>query len=312
MGANNVRGAGLALLAMALYATHDVVIKTLGARYPSFQILFFAQLLSFPLVTLMLLQARDGGSLRPRHPALVAARSLCIVISGMCGFYAFSVLPLAQVYAILFSTPLLITVLSVPLLKEPVGRHRWSAIVVGLIGVLIVLRPGQSDLSLGHLAALGGACSGALASIIVRRLGNEEKAVVLLLWPMLGNIVLTGAALNLAYVPMTLPDLGLAAMIALLGLGGGLLVIKSYQTGEATVVAPMQYSQMIWATIYGWFLFSERLDAPTIIGAGVIIASGLYIVFREAVTGRLSPTPTLRSETAVTPRGSLLGRVLRR
>lgn len=310
MGANNLRGAMLALLAMGIYSTHDVVIKALGEHYPAFQILFFAQLLSFPLVALMLLQARDGGSLRPAHPGWVAARSACIVVSGVCGFYAFSTLPLAQVYAILFATPLLVTVLSVPLLGERVGTHRWLAVVVGLAGVLIVLRPGQSELALGHLAALGGAVSGALASVITRRLGTGEKPVVLLLWPMLGNFVLTGAALSLDYVPMTLGDLALAGVIAVLGLIAGFLVILSYRVGEATVVAPMQYSQILWATAYGWFLFQERLDGPTIIGAGIIIASGLYIVYRETRHGQ-TPHPALRSETVVTPRDSLLKRLRR-
>lgn len=310
MGASNLRGAMLALLAMGIYATHDVVIKALGETYPAFQILFFAQLLSFPLVALMLLQSRDGGSLRPARPGWVAARSACIVASGACGFYAFSTLPLAQVYAILFATPLMVTVLSVPVLGEKVGLHRWLAVMVGLVGVLIVLRPGQAPLAAGHLAALGGAVAGALASVITRRLGSGEKPVVLLLWPMLGNFVLTGAALSFDYVPMALSDLALAAVIAVLGLVAGFLVILSYREGEATVVAPMQYSQILWATAYGWFLFGERLDGPTILGAAVIIASGLYIVYRETRHGK-TPHPALRSETAIAPRGSLLGRLRR-
>lgn len=310
MGANNLRGAMLALLAMGIYATHDVVIKVLGATYPPFQILFFAQLLSFPLVALMLLQSRDGGSLRPAQPGWVAARSVGIVLAGICGFYAFANLPLAQVYAILFATPLLVTVLSVPLLNETVGRHRWVAVLIGLAGVLIVLRPGQEALALGHLAALGGAVFGALAAVITRRLGTGERPVVLLLWPMLGNFGLTGAALSLDYVPMALGDLALAGVIAVLGLIAALLVILSYQTGEASVVAPMQYSQILWATGYGWFLFGERLDAPTVLGAAVIIGSGLYIVYREGRHGP-APHPALRSETAIAPRGSLLRRLRR-
>ncbi|MDM7255258.1 MAG: DMT family transporter [Paracoccus sp. (in: a-proteobacteria)] len=310
MGASNLRGAMLALVAMGIYATHDVVIKALGETYPAFQILFFAQLLSFPLVALMLLQSRDGGSLRPAQPGWVAARSACIVASGVCGFYAFSTLPLAQVYAILFATPLMVTVLSVPLLGEKVGPHRWLAVMVGLAGVLIVLRPGQAPLEAGHLAALGGAIAGALASVLTRRLGSGEKPVVLLLWPMLGNFALTGAALSFDYVPMALSDLALAGVIAVLGLVAGFLVILSYREGEAAVVAPMQYSQILWATAYGWFLFEERLDGPTILGATVIIASGLYIVYRETRHGK-TPQPALRSETAIAPRGSLLRRLRR-
>ncbi|MFN3274730.1 MAG: DMT family transporter, partial [Paracoccus sp. (in: a-proteobacteria)] len=217
MASNNLRGAALALLAMGIYATHDVVIKTLGGTYPPLQILFFASLLSFPLVTLILLRDPNPGTLRATNPGWVALRTVCAVIGGMCGFYAFSTTPLAQVYAILFSMPLLITVLSIPLLGEKVGRHRWIAVALGLIGVMIVLRPGTQSLSAGHLAALVAAVTGATAAVIIRRVGGTERPMVLMMWPMLANFVVTGASLSLAYEPMALADMGLSALIAAMG-----------------------------------------------------------------------------------------------
>lgn len=312
-GSGNLRGALLALLAMGLYATHDVVIKVLAETYPSLQILFFSSLLSFPLVAVILLQDSTHGTLRPAHPGWVALRSACTVMAGVCGFYAFSNLPLAQVYAILFATPLLVTILSIPILGEHVGIHRWIAVIVGLAGVLVVLQPGGEPLALGHAAAMLGAISSATGSVIVRRLGRSERPVVLMMWPMLGNFVLTGAALTLDYQPMQLPDLALAGLIACLGLIAGFLVIAAYRTGEAAVVAPMQYSQILWATAYGWFLFGEGLDRPTAIGATIIILSGVYIVWREGSGGNSRNRPVIatrmRAETVTAPKSTLLGRL---
>lgn len=315
MTAGNVKGALLALLSMGIYSTHDVIIKLLGESYPALQILFFSALLSFPPLAVLLLRDPVHGTLRPRNPFWVGLRSICIVASGVGGFYAFSALPMAQVYSILFAAPLLVTVLSVPLLGEKVGLHRWLAVVAGLCGVLVVLRPGATPLGLGHLAALMGATATALSAIAVRKLGRSERTVILLLWPMIGNFLLTGASLGFAYRPMLAGDLALTGVIAVLGLAAGFLLILAYQSGEAANVAPMQYSQMLWAIGFGWLLFDERPDAMTLLGAGLIIGSGLYILMRERTgPSRLRPVTEarLRSETVTAPRPSLLGRLWRR
>ena len=315
VAANNVRGAVLALAAMGIFATHDVVVKVLGAHYAAFQIVFFAALLSFPIVSVILLTDARQESLKPRHPWWVLLRTVCTTISGVAVFYAFSTLPLAQVYVILFSSPLLITILAIPILGETVRLRRWAAVIAGLIGVLVVMRPGQAELSFGHLAALIGAICGATASVIVRRIGQDERSVVLLLYPMVGNVIVMGAALPFVYQPMPIGHLGLLGVIALFGLAASYLVILAYRSGEAVIVAPMQYSQILWATAYGYLLFAEAPDRPTVLGAGIIIASGIYIVLREGRSGASANRPVLqtrsRTET-VTPRASLLQRVLSR
>lgn len=309
----NVKGALLQLAAMGIYATHDVVIKTLGETYPALQILFFASLLSFPLVSLVLMSDPQPGTLRPNNPGWIVLRTICAVVSGMAGFYAFSNLPLTQVYAILFTTPLLITLLSIPLLGERVGMHRLAAVVVGLSGVMIVLRPGTQELQLGHLAAMSSAVAAAVTAVVIRRLGRRERPLVLMMWPMLGNFMATGAALTLNYQPMELHHFGLTGVIAGLGLCGGFLVILAYRAGEATIVAPMQYSQILWATGYGWFLFGEALDLPTLVGASVIIGSGIYIVAREARGGVSTNRPVtlsrIRTETVTAPKSTIMQRM---
>lgn len=308
----NVKGALFALLAFGVFSTHDVFVKILGGIYSPFQIVFFSVLLSFPLATVMLMRDARPGTLVPVHPWWMALRTGAAVVTGVTAFYAFSVLPLAQVYAILFASPLLITVLAIPVLGEKVRLRRWLAVIVGLVGVLVVLRPGQTELTAGHLAALAAAVGGSLASIVVRKIGSEERPVVMLLYPMVVNFLLMACALPFVYLPMPIEHLGMLGIIATFAWIASRLVISAYQSGEAAIIAPMQYSQIIWATGFGLLFFDETIDQATAIGAGIIIASGLYIVLRESRSGASENTPVLRtrsrSETAITPRVSLFMR----
>lgn len=295
--AMQLTGAFYALIAFAVFATHDAVIKLLGASFSPFQMIFFSTLFSFPLMTFMLMRDKTEGNLRPVHPWWTLIRTICATMNAMGAFYAFSVLPLAQVYAILFASPLIITVLSIPVLGERVGFHRWAAVIVGLIGVIVVLRPGGSELTLGHLAALSCSFFGAFASIIVRKVGRDERTAVFMLYPMVANFIIMGTLMTMTYEPLPLPDLGGIATLSLCGFIGGLLLIAAYKASEAAIVAPMQYSQIIWATLFGYFIFGETLDTATVVGAGIIILSGLYIVFREANSGKSENTPVLRTRS---------------
>jgi drug/metabolite transporter (DMT)-like permease len=310
----NTQGALLALLAFALYATHDAVVKLLGASFSPFQLIFFSTLFSFPLAMGMMMRDPQPGTLRPVHPGWIALRSGATLLCGLSAFYAFSVLPLAQVYALAFAQPLLITLLAIPLLGERVRLRRGLAVLVGLLGVLVVLRPGAADLSAGHLAALMAAVFGSVASVIVRKVGHEERPVVLLVYPMLANIAVAALFLPSVYRPMDAESLGLAALMALLGWGGGVVIIMAYKRGEAVVVAPMQYVQILFAALYGTAFFGEVIDLWTAVGAGIIIASGLYIVLREDSPGASANRPVLstrlRPETGTVPRPSTLQRFL--
>ena len=278
---SNLRGAALSLAAFGIYATHDVLVKFLGGSYSAFQLIFFSGLLGFPLVTIMLMSDRTDGNLIPKHPWWTAIRTTTAVLNGLTGFYAFSVLPMAQCYAIFFAMPILITLLAIPILGEKVGLHRGLAIIVGLLGVLVVLRPGQEPLGLGHLAALAAALLGAMTSVIVRKIGHAERSVVLMLYPMVANFVVMAVALPFVYIPVPIEHFGMMGSMALLGLLAGILIIAAYRRAPAIIVAPMQYSQIIWALFYGYFIFNEAVDFWTAVGTGVIIAAGVYIVLRE-------------------------------
>lgn len=295
---SNAKAALIALAGFAVYATHDVLAKTLGAHYSPFQIAFFNVLFAFPLVTLAMIRDTKPGTLLPVNLGLTILRTTTIVIATASAFYAFSVLPLTEAYAILFSMPLIVTILSIPILGESVGIRRWIAVIVGLIGVVIVLQPNNVSLEWGHLAAVVAAFGSSLASVIVRRIGHQERVVVLLLYPMIATFILMGLLMPMFYIPMTLEHLGYQFAMSLTGFMGAFLVIKAYKTGEAVIVAPMQYSQIIWATLFGYFLFQEVLRMNTVLGASVIIASGIYIVLREAKTSSPSKnTPVLRTRS---------------
>jgi S-adenosylmethionine uptake transporter len=306
---SNLRGAMLSLLAFGIYATHDVLVKFLGGSYSPFQLIFFSGLLGFPLVTILLMSDRTDGNLIPKHPYWTAIRTTTAVLNGLAGFYAFSVLPLAQCYAIFFAMPILITLLAIPILGEKIGLHRGVAVAVGLLGVMIVLRPGQEPLGFGHLAALAAAFLGAMTSVIVRKIGHDERSVVLMLYPMVANFVVMAVALPFVYTPVSVEHFGLMGAMALLGLLGGILIIAAYRRAPAIIVAPMQYSQIIWALLFGYFIFNEDVDLWTGAGTGVIIAAGIYIVLREDTPTVSKNRPVLetrsRFDTGTFPRISL-------
>lgn len=312
----DLRGALFGLVAFGVFATHDAVVKFLGGAYSPFQIIFFSVLFGFPVVTIMLMQDLTDANLRPRHPWWMTARTLIAVLTTLAAFYAFTTLPLAQTYAVIFAAPLLITILAVPMLGERVGWRRSTAVAVGLVGVILVLRPGATAFELGHVAALTAAVGSALGAVIMRKIGAEERSAVLLLYPMMANFLIMGALLPVFYRPMPALHLGLMALIAVMGFAGGLALIVAYRNARAVIVAPMQYSQIIWASIYGAAFFGEGVDRNTAIGALIVIASGIYVVLREDTpnVSRTRPVSESRSRfsTGTAPRSSVLQRILGR
>lgn len=294
-----VVGALCALLGFGVFSVHDVIVKQLGATYSTFQIVFFSALLSFPLLSIALMSDHRPGTLRPVHPWWLALRSLSGAASGLSAFYAISTLPLAQVYAFIFASPLLITLLAIPILGETVRLRRGLAVVIGLLGVVVVLNPSATPLTSGHIAALGAAFAGALSSIIVRKIGKEERRVVMVIYPMMTNLIVTAMILPFVYVEVPIGDLGLFAIDAVLVLIAMSLIVAAYARAKAIVIAPMQYSQIIWATLFGILLFEEYPDAHTYVGAAIIALSGVYILMREASAGASQNTPVLETRTRI-------------
>ena len=303
----------LGLAAYAIYSTHDVIVKDLGATFSPIQIVFFSALLGFPIITVYLIGDPTPKRLRPAHPWWIGIRSISGTLSAVCAFYAFAKLPLPEAYSFIFATPLIITILAVPLLGETIRLRRGLAVAVGLVGVLIVLRPGASPINSGHLAALGAAFAAALNACIVRKISNDEPVVVMVLYPMLTNLVVTAFALPFVFVEVELIHMAMFGLTSVLVLCGMTLIVAAYSRGSALVVAPMQYSQMIWGSLFGIILFGEWPAWQTYVGVAVIVASGIYILKREATHAVSRTTPVLATKTrpghTVALRASLLRRL---
>lgn len=275
-----LRCAFYSIAAFSFFALNDITIKFLGSSYSPVQIVFFAGLASLPLIALHLLADKQPGALRPVKPGWMALRMLIIGINSIVVSYSFANLPLAQAYAIFFLMPLFICLLAALLLGERIDLARGLAVLTGLIGVLIVLRPGIISLQPAHGIALLGGFLGALYYVLLRHSGGAERTAVNILYPVFAQISVAAVLLPSVYLPMSSAHLGLSGLMALLGFIGSLFIIAAYRHAPAYVAAPMQYVQIIWATAFGTLYFEETSDAYTFAGIAVIIASGLYIMTR--------------------------------
>ena len=283
---HSLKGALLALASFCAYACSDVSIKALGHGMNSFQVMFFSALCTLPFILGQIFWQDRRASLRTNLPGLTAIRVLISLLGGWFVIYTFTHLPLAQCYAIFFTMPLMITLLAWPLLGEPVDPLRGAIILAGFGGVLIALQPGTTQFQLAHLTAILGAVTGALNSLILRKIGHREKSGVILLYPVLAQVLVAGWIMPFVWTPLTLSDWQVGIQMGALGLVGGLFIIAAYRTAPAIVVAPMQYSQIVWASILGYLLWGEKPSLASTIGIGVIVAAGLALL---AVAGRSRP-----------------------
>jgi S-adenosylmethionine uptake transporter len=281
-----LKGALLALASFCAYACSDVSIKALGHGMNSFQVMFFSALCTLPFILGQIFWQDRRASLRTNLPGLTMIRVLISLLGGWFVIYTFTHLPLAQCYAIFFTMPLMITLLAWPLLGEPVDPLRGAIILAGFGGVLIALQPGTTQFQLAHLTAILGAVTGALNSLILRKIGHREKSGVILLYPVLAQVLVAGWIMPFVWTPLTLSDWQVGLQMGALGLVGGLFIIAAYRTAPAIVVAPMQYSQIVWASILGYLLWGEKPSLASTIGIGVIVAAGLALL---AVAGRSRP-----------------------
>lgn len=283
-----IRGPMIALLGYFVFSTHDAIVKSLS-DYSVLQTIFFAMLFGYVPFSLARITDKRLTTLRPHNPKLVILRSILTVGSMVFAFIGFSLLPMVQVYVLLFTTPTIISLLAIPILGEKIYFQRWIAIILGLIGIIIVLRPSIQTLEWGHLFALLAAFCGATAAIISRKIGNQESSATLILFPLVLNVLVTGSILYFVYQPMPFGDLVLMFAVGVLGLLGQLLILNSYRLSPAAYVAPMQYSQLIWAVIYGVLFFNESIDKWVVVGSLITIASGIMIIWRETVASKTQP-----------------------
>ncbi len=276
--------------AAACFAVAATLVKIVAPAIPTVQIVLFRSVVA--LIALAPLIQREGGVrvLRTRQPLWHAMRTLAGFGGMVTAFYGYATLPLAEVTALGFTMPLFLTVLSIPILGEKVGIRRASAVVVGFIGVLLILRPGASDVPLGPaLVVVFGAVCWAMAMIAIRRMGEQgESNVAIVVWFSIGGTVLAGALTIPVWVTPRWPE-----FVALIGVGlsstvAQLLMTDAYRRGEPTIVAPFEYSGILWTALIGMTLFDETPSPTMAAGVAVLIGSGLYILHREVIRRRQS------------------------
>lgn len=281
---SNLRGILAMLLAIALFSLMDAGLKWLSGYYPPMQVAAIRGLSSLPLVLAWVLASGNFSGLWRVRWRLHLLRGVLSVVMLSSFTYALARLPLAEAYSIFFVAPLLVTALSVPLLGEQVGPRRWAAIVVGLIGVLVILRPtGQGVLSIAGLAVLVSAAAYSLSAIAVRVLHRTDNGQSMVFWMLamlsLGAGVLAWpdwVAINWSHGPVL-------AGVGLVGFLGQIAITEAFRHGQASVVAPFEYSALAWGLGLDWLFWRVLPDSVTYLGAGIIIASGLYLIRRERV-----------------------------
>ncbi|MEP7187309.1 MAG: DMT family transporter [Rhodanobacter sp.] len=277
-----LKGVLLGFMAFAAFAFSDAFVKSLEGSLPAYEAVFFGATLG--LTALPFIKGRDdrwSEVVRAQRQGLWLIRALTSAIGSTAAVIAFTALPMAEAFALIFLMPIFVTILSVVVLKEHVGWRRWSAVVAGFIGVLVVLRPGFRVLGIGHLAALVCGLSGAISMIALRLAGPHEKRITLYGAGMIGSMLVTGV---LMVSDFHWPDSG--QWMLLLGYGllaalASVLLMLATQKAPANQVAPTQYSQMLWAVLLGYMLFGDRLDWPMAIGIGIILGAGLFTFIRE-------------------------------
>ena len=284
-------GLGIALRVAAMFCMAGLaaLVKWCSAKgVPVLEIIFFRNAFAFVPVLLYIWKTSGFGVLKTRRPVGHLMRSSVGLVAMVCGFTAVSMLPLTQSTAISFSSPLFMTALSALILHEPVGRHRWAAVSVGFIGVVIMVHPDPSHFAgAGVIFGLVSALGVAGAMIAIRELGATEPGPTIVFY-----FTLAGAVVGLASLPFgwVMPDLQTLILLICIGLLGGigqLLLTEALRRATVAVIAPFDYTQLVWASLIGFFVWQETPQALTWLGALVVAASGIYILWRE--TRRFRP-----------------------
>jgi len=269
------------LAAVGLFAVVDVALKVLVQWYPPMQVSFLRAATSLPVVLLPLLFNRRWRELRTLRPGFHLLRGLLGVASLLAYVQALRYLSLSNMYAIFLSAPLMVAALSVVLLKERVDWHRWLGIGAGLLGVLIILRPGAGAIGLGGLAALTAALCYALIAISMRALGRTDTTASMVWWYLVAMAIVTGVLAAPGWVAL---DFGHAFWIVLLGVVGAAAqhtLTEAFRYAPASAVAPFEYTSLLWGVGFDLVLWGVLPSSLVLAGGAVVIGGGLYVIHCE-------------------------------
>ena len=276
-----IRGVLMMCFAVACFAGMNGFVKELRVQELPLIEIIWGRYFFHTVIVLALFPRRIPKLLSGSDKGLQVLRSILVLVATACMFSAVGFMPLADAVAITFIAPLLISALSVPLLKERVGVRRWIAVVIGFVGMLIIIRPGGGLFQLAALLPIGVTVFYAFYQIITRVISHRTDPINTVFYTaIVGGVVMTLAVPFFWQMP-TVEQWGLLIVIGVMGGLGHWAIIMAYQRAEAPLVAPFAYTELIWATLLGIALFGDYPDVWTLLGAGVIAASGIYILNRE-------------------------------
>ncbi|MFP9136859.1 DMT family transporter [Devosia sp. XGJD_8] len=281
-------GIGLVLAAYFLFVCLDGSAKWLGlVGIPALQVMFVRYAVHLGLAAAINLPSKGLSLLRTNSPGLELLRAGALVGSTLCNFTAVRYLPLTVTGAITFTVPLIVTALSVFILRETVGWRRWTAIAVGLFGVLIIVRPGTEVFHPATLLSLGGAVSYACYAMLTRRLAGVDSAGTQQFYgAALPTIVLAPFAIATWIWPTNALDWTVLALIGVIGFSGHQFITVAHRFAPASALAPFAYVQILFFTSISWLVFNQPPDIWLFIGAPIVMGSGLYIWLRERALAR--------------------------
>lgn len=281
---SSLTGIGLMLTAMAVLPFLDVIAKHLGQQgVPVLQIvwarLFFGAILTMPFA----LRISGVRGLMPNMPLMHAVRACFIIAATAFFFWALHYLPIADTLAIFFVQPLIVTMLSPIVLGEQVGIRRWSAVAVGFAGTLIIIRPGFEELNPGVFLALASGASLAIYLLLTRKIAGSAPAMVTTFYTsLMGGLIMSVIVLFVWETPAP-SQWGFFVLLSLIANGGHYLIVKAYDHAEASLLAPLAYTEIVMATFAGWYFFGDFPDRWTFLGVSILIASAIYISWRARV-----------------------------
>ena len=286
---DNNPGLGVAtmLLSILLFSMMDAMVKWLGGNYPTQQIMFFRSLVAMIPVAAIIVSRGGLKVLKTRQPAMHLIRSTLGISAMACAFYAFSLMRLADAISILHTAPLIMTALSILILGEKVGLHRWSAIIAGFTGMLIIIRPGESMLESGSLFMLIAALLIGCNSIIIRHLSAKDDPVCITFYFTLTGVVASSIAI--ALFGWVMPSSGDWIFLIAVGLFGGVaqyLMTVSYRHSEIAVVAPLKFLSIVMGGLIAYLVWAEIPDLQSLVGISIIVGAGLYAMHRELLLTR--------------------------
>jgi drug/metabolite transporter (DMT)-like permease len=278
----NLKSITAMLVAVGFFAVMDAVLKVLSTRYPALQVAALRGWVALPLIALWIQSRGTWHTVwRIRWPLHLLRGVLAI---GMLTLFTTGLkqLPIANAYTLFFIAPILITLLSAPVLGERVPRAHWWAVAGGMAGVLVALRPGVDGIvSWAGLAVLGAAVCYAVAAVAARLSSRTDSSESLMLWIMV-MVALCGTALAApSWVPVQPSDVWLLAALAFAGFGGQLFITEAFRHGQASAVAPFEYTALAWGVGVDWLVWNTLPDATTLLGGAIIVASGLFVLRQE-------------------------------